>query len=313
MDNSRYGGPSQEYLAFHQANPQLDALHDNHAGQGMENPALLRESVNSTREDLAKQLYAQHGLDKSLTTTDYTVTTRDGTPLPLRSYRPAAVNADARIPACLHFHGGGMMFGSIGSEHFYCGQMCSDTGYQILHVEYRHTPAFTHPTALHDAWDTFEWVIVHADELAIDPAKLVVGGVSAGGCLTSSVVYQEVALARSQQRPLRVRGQLLAIPSLIYRDVYPYELFASRDVCSMVECADSAILPIRMYDTYTDTHAVRDVNDRLMNVGLASQDELRGMPPTVIVACGWDMLRDEAFIFADKLEKLSYASFVVLL
>ncbi len=74
----------------------------------------------------------------------------------------------------------------------------------------------------------------------------------------------------------------------------------------MVQCADTTILPASMYNRFTEMFDVKDPADKLMNVGLANQDELQGMPRTAFVVSGWDMLRDEAFIFAEKLEKLGF-------
>ncbi|KAH8881500.1 alpha/beta-hydrolase, partial [Thozetella sp. PMI_491] len=237
-------------------------------------------------------------------TTDHTVLTRDGAAIPLRSYRPAAVDPAKPLPAYIYFHGGGMMFGSIETEDYAGAFISSRSGFQVLHVEYRHTPEFTHPTALNDAWDTFEWVNANATALAVDPANLLVGGVSAGGCLTASVVFQEVALARKEDRPVRIKGQLLVIPWLVHRDVYPYELFASKDKCSIVQCAETSILPSAVYNRFTDIFDVKDPAEPLMNVGLASLEDLEGMPRAAFIVSGWDMLRDEAFILAEKLEKL---------
>ncbi len=101
----------------------------------------------------------------------------------MRSYRPADIDAKAVLPAYVFFHGGGMLLGSIGTEDYTCALVSSRAKYEVLSVCYRHTPEFTFPTAIDDAWDAFEWIVANAEALAIDPAQLVVGGVSAGGCL----------------------------------------------------------------------------------------------------------------------------------
>jgi acetyl esterase/lipase len=174
----------------------------------------------------------------------------------------------------------------------------------VVHVCYRHTPEFVFPTQHHDAWDGFEWVLANAETLEVDSRSVAVGGISAGGMLAAAVVLQEVKLAKEKGRTVRVKGQLLAIPWLIHRDAYPWHLFAEREKASLVQCADAPILPEQRYNLFTDLLMAANPKDPLMNTALAADEDLAGMPRTAFIVNGWDMLRDDGFIYAEKLERL---------
>ncbi|KAK3692311.1 alpha/beta hydrolase fold-3 [Podospora appendiculata] len=304
MDNSQYGHPSKEWLAYGAAHPELH-IDDNALDEKIaRDPATYRDTANAAKEEAVRALIAEEKLDEHVLVENYTVPTRDGATIPLRAYRPTTTNPYQPVPAYLYFHGGGMLFGSVDSEDYSCMVWARRLGFAVISVCYRHTPDFQFPTQTNDAWDAFEWVAANAADIGVDPDNIVVGGVSAGGCLTAGVVFREVALAKHEDRKPRVKGQLLVIPWLVHRDVYPTELFAGIEKCSIVQCADAAVLPKSWYDLFTDLLAVKDPKEPIMNVALAADEELRGTPRTAFIVCGWDMLRDEAFILADKLERL---------
>jgi acetyl esterase/lipase len=303
MDNSQYGtGPSKEWQAFAAKDPEMDrdGLHDTMP------PVELRESANKARAAASKEQLADDGLLSKVSITTYDIPTRDGNSISMRSYRPVSQPIDKALPTYLHFHGGGMLIGTLDGEDYTCAALLSRLGenYTVLHVCYRHTPEWTFPTQTNDAWDAFEWIHAHAAELGVDGSRLAVGGASAGGCLTSSVVFRDISLAKAESRPPRVAGQILAIPWLIAREAYPFSMFVDAQKSSFHQCAQAPILPKPRYDMFSDLMKVADPHDPIINVGLASEDDLKGTPRTAYIVCGWDMLRDEAFIHAAKLERL---------
>jgi len=302
MDFSRYVGPSEEWETFAAAQ-SADFFKNRSTALLSLEPGVLRRVVNKQVEEFTARTLVELGLDKRVVTTDYTIPTRDRSAIRMRTYMPAELAGDtATRPAYLYFHGGGMLIGSLDSEDMPCALWADRTRYTILNVDYRHTPDHKFPTALHDAWDAFQWITAHAAELRVDLTRLMVGGPSAGGCLTATVVYQEVQLARREGRPPRVKGQVLQIPWLIYQDAYPFDKFKSKELCSMVQCASEPTLPKQLYDYFMDSWACDDPHHRLQNIGLTPDEELQGFPKTFFMVCGWDMLRDEGMWFADRLE-----------
>ena len=314
MDNSHFGTPSKEWVEFGAAHPDLDIDNDGfHDEEDYGPPSTLKEFVNKAREKVAKEQVEKEGLAEKVTTQDYSIPTSDGSSINLRRYLPVSAgdSAQAPAPAYLYLHGGGLLIGSIDGESYSCYRWAHrSAGFAnqyvvILHVCYRHTPEFTYPRQHDDAWDAFQWIQANAATLGVDPTRIIIGGASAGAHLTSSVVFRELELARQEGgRKPRIAGQHLVVPWLIQRDLYPLHLFSSPEKSSLVQCVNSPTLPKIRYDVFTDLCKIGDVADRHANAGLATEEELKGTPKTVIIVAGRDLLRDEAFIYAAKLEKL---------
>jgi len=97
-------------------------------------------------------------------------------------------------PAIAFFHGGGWVFGSPDEFHEACKRFAGK-GFVTFSFQYRLSlnPDGTYPRAgitpvesVKDARSAIRWLRENADELRIDPGKVVVGGQSAGGQLALS-------------------------------------------------------------------------------------------------------------------------------
>ncbi|KAK0743264.1 Alpha/Beta hydrolase protein [Schizothecium vesticola] len=329
MDNSHLGQPSPEWVAYGMANPHLNI--NAAADEGVPDPITIRDQANKAKEASVRILLSKTGLNTRVSTTDHHALARDGARLPIRAYQsiqppspsPRATEPTTAEPlsqpshplaaALLYYHGGGMLLGSLSTEDYLCSTWADALGPDvvIISVCYRHTPENTFPTQQHDACDAFEWVVDHANLLGLDTTKIVIGGVSSGGGLAAGVLQAE--LQRHRTRPghgtsadgkIRIRGQILAMPWLVHRDAYPLEKWSGggrEDRCSVVQCRNAPIMCARKYGLFTDLLRVED-GGKGFSVGLATREELEGTPPTAVVACGWDMLRDEAMDFAGRME-----------
>ncbi len=135
--------------------------------------------------------------------------------VPLLICRPAGVAAPA---GCLYFiHGGGMIFGDSRSGGF-LGMLdhAEQLRLAIVSVDYRLAPETPHPGPVEDCYAGLSWTVAHAAELGTDPARVIVGGVSAGGGLAAATAL----LARDRGGPAPL-GQLLVCPMLDDRNETP--------------------------------------------------------------------------------------------
>ncbi|KAI0844427.1 alpha/beta-hydrolase [Daldinia vernicosa] len=297
MDFSQWGNPSKEWLAFAAANPALLARSDDHLP-----PLVLQQKTNHSRTTIAKTLVATTGLGNLVTTEDYVVSTRDGKSITVRSYRPILLGSKP-LPGYVFFHGGGFFFGALDTELFNCSWLAHALSMTVVHVCYRHTPHVSGLTPWHDALDGFEWVATHTEKLGIDPSRIVVGGISAGGSLTACVVQNEVRRARETGTPCRVQGQVLGIPNLINVNAFPYHLFTDKEKTSPEQCADAAVIPRQRMKLFTDMLGSEvDPSDPTWSPGLVDEEELRGTPHTAVLVSGWDPIRDEGLWYAQKLK-----------
>ena len=129
--------------------------------------------------------------------------------------RPTAVEAPV---ACLYFiHGGGMIMGDNRSGGFPGALAHAEKlGVAVVSVEYRLAPETPHPGPVEDCYAGLVWTVEHADEVGIDPARVIAGGASAGGGLAAAMAM----LARDRGGP-DLLAQLLLCPMLDDRNETP--------------------------------------------------------------------------------------------
>ncbi|MFE2728416.1 alpha/beta hydrolase [Kitasatospora sp. NPDC059327] len=121
--------------------------------------------------------------------------------------RPAGLEGSR--PAVYYTHGGGMMFGNnrLGMDMML--EWAAELGLVVVSVEYRLAPEHPHPAPVEDCYAGLVWTAAHAAELGIDPERIVIAGVSAGGGLTAALAL----LARDRGGPALL-GQMLLGPML---------------------------------------------------------------------------------------------------
>jgi acetyl esterase/lipase len=142
--------------------------------------------------------------------TDHTITSYDGAEIPARWYEPAPDRGpDHEVGAAVvYLHGGGMIMGSVaGYDHLVAGY-AADSGVPFLSVDYRVAPEHPHPTPVEDSYAAIPWLLEHADDLRVDPARVAVMGDSGGGGLAAGVAL----LARD--RGVGLARQILVYPML---------------------------------------------------------------------------------------------------
>jgi acetyl esterase len=117
-------------------------------------------------------------------------------------------------PAYLMLHGGAFWLGSIDdrSNAAAAAERALGADAIVFDVDYRLAPEHPFPAGLEDCYTALTWVYGHAGDLAVDPGRIVVGGVSAGGNLAAALCR----LARDRGGP-PIRGQLLEVPALDLR------------------------------------------------------------------------------------------------
>ena len=170
-----------------------------------------------------------------------------------------------------------------------------------MNVNYRHTPDHPHPTQINDAWDAFVWLSTHIDSIGGDKSKVVVGGVSAGGCLAASTVLRQHQSSKNatQAVDLKIKGMLLMSPWLLHPSANPH---LNNSHSSYKQNEHAAVLPWTMLRLFSDLLGPAAVTDPWFNVGLVDSKELKGMPKSAVLITGQDALRDEGLEFAERLK-----------
>lgn len=206
----------------------------------------------------------------------------DGGAVPVRVYRPAG---DELLPALVFAHGGGFVFCDLDSHDGLCRNLSNRLGAVVISVGYRLAPEHRWPTAAEDMYAATGWVSASAGELGVDPARIAVGGDSAGGNLAAVTAL----MARDRGGPA-LRAQLLLYPVIAADfDTESYRLFGKGFY--------NPEPALRWYwDQYVPT-----LSDRTHPYAAPLHGELAGLPPVVMVMTGHDPLRDEAAAYAKAL------------
>ncbi|WP_329391244.1 alpha/beta hydrolase [Streptomyces sp. NBC_01351] len=166
-------------------------------------PQLDMNDPVAARKEVAERASAAPPPDTSnMEVEDRTVPADPG--VPIRLYRPHQAQG-----AIVWLHGGGGVFGDLDTEHPWAARIADLSGAAVISVGYRLAPEYPFPAALDDAYAALAWTAEHAAELGTDPARIAVGGHSAGANLAAAVALR----ARDEQGPA-IRFQLLNQPGL---------------------------------------------------------------------------------------------------
>ena len=214
-------------------------------------------------------------------------------PIPLRLYRPAGVAEAAVLPLLVYFHGGGWVIGDLDTHDVVCRTLCAGAGIAVLSVDYRLGPEQRFPAALDDCLAATRFARVEAAALGIDPARLAVGGDSAGGNLAAVV-----CLALRDAGEPGPAFQLLIYPATDMRAVAPSHRSNGQ---GYVLTADTI--------AYFRGHYIADPAEwadwRASPLLAADHAHL---PPALVLTAGFDPLRDEGRQYADALSGAGVAA-----
>ncbi|KAI9245366.1 alpha/beta hydrolase fold-domain-containing protein [Phascolomyces articulosus] len=205
-------------------------------------------------------------------------------------YRPLGTENDI-LPAVIYYLGGGFVWGSKYTHGNPVHDICIKSHVAVVFVEYLMAPEFKYPTAHEESYAAYCWLLENGKEVNINPSKLVVCGDSAGGNLAATITLMA-----------KERGTLDGIKSQIL--VYPWVANNTKEFDSFQEFGQGDYpLNIEDVEYYDKTYFAPKDKTRLAFPLMATEDELRGLPPTIVFTAETDVLRDEGEEYARKLIK----------
>lgn len=237
--------------------------------------------------------------DPGFDTAEHTVSTADDLRIKITIRRPLPI-VTASMPAIVHFHSGGMVIlGTDNPMHVTWNEELTRTGLITIAVDFRNAimPGSYNPfpAGLNDCARAVGWVHARRKELGI--SKIVLQGESGGGNLALAVALKALRegwidaidgvcatqpyISGAYNMPLK--WKLQELPSLVECDGY------------LISCGTSA-LNVRLYDP-----AGENSRNPLTWPYWASTEEMKGLPPHLIVTNELDPLRDEGNAYYRKL------------
>lgn len=212
------------------------------------------------------------------------IPTRNGE---LRSliYRPDKENTV--LPVFFDFHGGGFVFGLPEMDDSFCQKISEKLGIVVISVDYRLAPEFPYPAALEDAYDVTAYVHGNPFKYGIDPDRMAVGGHSAGANI-SAVLSMMVR----KSGEFRLRCQVLDYPALDFQTD-----------ADLKETPLGSIPPPLM-EMFEDCYCEpEERSDIYVSPLTAPLENLKDLPPAIIISAGIDSLEKEDGTYAERLRQ----------
>ncbi|MBE5803039.1 MAG: alpha/beta hydrolase [Clostridiales bacterium] len=192
-------------------------------------------------------------------------------------------------PCLVNIHGGGFVLEGYDSHYKMAMAYAKGAACKVVYVRYRLAPKHPFPTPHEDCYAALCWVHDHAEELGIDPARIGVGGDSAGGTLTAV----SCMMARDRGAAVRPLFQLLVYPSLDgrncsesfrkYTDTPMWNSTLSRKVGPMLGTDQSAMPLAYRSPVEAESHAA--------------------LPPAYVEVAEFDCLHDDGLLYAQLLRE----------
>ena len=243
-------------------------------------PAEAREIFNVSQNAL------QRPAEDVAATTELAIDGPAG-PIPLRLTHGHGAPA-AAAPGLLFMHGGGWMVGNLDSHDAACRRLANLASCAVLAVDYRLAPEHPFPTAVEECAAALRWMVAHAGEIGLDPARLAVGGDSAGGNLAAV---------------LALMGRDGAVPAVACQVlIYPATDATLRNCLGSKPLANGIPFTAETMRWFVD-HYIPDPAQRAdWRASPLLAASLSGTPPAFVLTVGQDPLADEGRAYAARLE-----------
>nr|WP_272954839.1 alpha/beta hydrolase [Kribbella shirazensis] len=212
------------------------------------------------------------------------VTAADGTRA--RIVKPQG--ATGVLPVILYLHGAGWVFGNAHTHDRLVRELAVGAGAAVVFPEYDLSPEVRYPHALEQNYAVARWILVSGKEHGLDAERLAIAGDSVGGNMTAAVTL----LAKE-------RGDVKFVQQVLFYPVTD----ASFDTASYRQFGESYFLQLDgmkwFWDQYTTDEEER--NQITASPLRATTEQLKGLPPTLVITGEADVLRDEGEAYAAKL------------
>ncbi|KAE8364680.1 Alpha/Beta hydrolase protein [Aspergillus caelatus] len=232
---------------------------------------------------------------------DTTVPGYNGDLIPVRVYEPSSPGP---WPVHIDFHGGGWGLGDLDTEAHICKHLSVKADVCVIDIGYRLVPEQPFPIGIQDSFAALQYIHSQGgSKFNIDPTRISLGGVSAGGNIALIVAH----LARDASIPLN----LVAVGTPVIDDISKYASASESPYPSVQQMEHAPTLNwarLKWFDNLKWESLSSDVSlrkEQLNKIGwyanAMNAPDFTNLPKTVIYTAGCDPLRDEGEAYAMKL------------
>jgi len=198
------------------------------------------------------------------------------------------------LPAVLYMHGGGWVLGNAGTHDRLVRELAVGAGAAVVFVEYDRSPEARYPVAIEQGYATAQWITRHGAANGLDPERMAVAGDSVGGNMTAAL-----ALMASDRGDVR----------FVHQSMYYPVTDAAMDTASYEQFGEGYFLTAKAMAWFWDAYAP-DLDRRAEPYASplqASDEQLAGLPPALVIVDEADVLRDEGEAYAARLRQAGVA------
>jgi acetyl esterase len=191
-------------------------------------------------------------------------------------------------PLLVYYHGGGWVIGDLETHDGLCRFLAEHSGCRVLSVDYRLAPEHPFPAPVEDAVTAFAWAHENAAELGVDPARIAVGGDSAGANLSTGLCLQN----RETGAPQPAMQLLLYPPTDVVGEQASRETFAKGFLLTRND--------MRWFEDHYLPDSCEPDDPR---ASMMRARDVSNLPPAYVATAGFDPLRDEGEIYAARMRE----------
>jgi acetyl esterase len=206
--------------------------------------------------------------------------------VPIRIYRPKG--ARGVLPVVMYFHGGGWILGSKNTHDRLVRDLVNATNAAFVFVSYTPSPEAQFPVPIEQAYAATKYIAEHAKEFEFDADRLAIAGDSVGGNMTAVVAL----LAKERKGP-----------KIQYHVMFYPVTDGSLTQKSYEEFVDGPWLSKKTMEWMWNAYAPNKADRKKPEASplQASLEQLKGLPPALLIVDENDILRDEGEEYARKL------------
>lgn len=223
--------------------------------------------------------------------TDLTIPGGPNGDIAVRIVKP--VGTSGPLPVVLFVHGAGWVFGDTTTHDRLIRELAVGAGAAVVFPDYRRSPEARYPSAVEECYTVAKWIADSGAEHGLDAAHLAVAGDSVGGNIAAALTL----LAKQRSGPT-FATQVLFYPATD----------ASFDTGSYRQFAEGYHLRrdamIWFWDQYSTESQRAEITASPLR---ATNEQLTGLPPALVITAEADVLRDEGEAYADKLRTAGVA------
>lgn len=199
-------------------------------------------------------------------------------------------NSGEKLPAIIYAHGGGWVMGDKEVFGTLIKKLAIETNSAVFFVEYSRSPKAKYPTALNEIYGVMDYVYYNPQEFNIDNEKMAIAGDSAGANMAAATI---------------IRAKLSSGPQMKAQVLYYPVCDASMKTNSYNEFKNGPWLTKKameyFFEAYLPDERLRD--DKYISILKAPIEDLKGLPPAIIITAENDVLRDEGEEYARRLDE----------